>query len=123
MANSEPSFTSNQLAADRTWLAQERTLMAWVRTATSMISFGFTIFKFFEDRPPNPRAILTSRDFAILMIGSGVIALILATIQRIVDNKSMEDQTSRKRFSAAFLVAILIAVVGSIALVSAIFYK
>ena len=29
--------------------------MAWVRTATSLISFGFTIFKFFqflrEDRP------------------------------------------------------------------------
>jgi putative membrane protein len=36
------------LAVDRTWLAHERTLMAWVRTATSMISFGFTIYKFFQ---------------------------------------------------------------------------
>ena len=32
----------------RTFLATERTLMAWVRTSLSMISFGFTIVKFFE---------------------------------------------------------------------------
>ena len=38
---------NNQLALDRTRLAYERTLMAWVRTATSLISFGFTIYKFF----------------------------------------------------------------------------
>lgn len=39
---------STHLALDRTWLAHERTLMAWVRTATSMISFGFAIYKFFQ---------------------------------------------------------------------------
>ena len=36
------------LALDRTRLAHERTLMAWVRTAVSLISFGFTIYKFFQ---------------------------------------------------------------------------
>ena len=35
---------ATKLAVDRTRLAYERTLMAWVRTATSLISFGFTIF-------------------------------------------------------------------------------
>ncbi len=40
--------TGTRLAVDRTRLAHERTLMAWVRTATSLISFGFTIYKFFE---------------------------------------------------------------------------
>ena len=39
---------STKLAVDRTRLAHERTLMAWVRTATSLISFGFTIYKFFQ---------------------------------------------------------------------------
>ena len=38
--------SSTRLAVDRTRLAHERTLMAWVRTATSLISFGFTIYKF-----------------------------------------------------------------------------
>jgi Domain of unknown function (DUF202) len=37
-----------RLAVERTRLAYERTLMAWVRTATALISFGFTIYKFFE---------------------------------------------------------------------------
>ena len=36
------------LAVTRTIVALDRTLMAWIRTATSLISFGFTIYKFFE---------------------------------------------------------------------------
>jgi putative membrane protein len=122
MTNSEPTFTNNQLAADRTWMAQERTLMAWVRTATSMISFGFTISKFFEGRPPNPNAILSSRDFAILMIGIGVIALVTATIQRFVEVREMRGQTSRRRFSTSFVLSILIAGLGLIALASTLFH-
>jgi uncharacterized membrane protein YidH (DUF202 family) len=39
---------ATELAVERTWLAYERTLMAWVRTATSMISVGFSIYKFFQ---------------------------------------------------------------------------
>ena len=38
----------DMLALDRNKLAAERTLMAWVRTALSMISFGFTIYKFLQ---------------------------------------------------------------------------
>jgi hypothetical protein len=45
--------TSNELAADRTDMAlsrtltaADRTLMVWIRTRLSMLSFGFTIYKF-----------------------------------------------------------------------------
>ena len=49
MSNSVPSLdTGTKLALDRTWLAHERTMLAWVRTAASLISFGFTIYKFFQ---------------------------------------------------------------------------
>ena len=44
----KPLDAGTRLAVERTRLAHERTLMAWVRTATSLISFGFTIYKFFE---------------------------------------------------------------------------
>ena len=37
-----------RLAYDRTRLAFERTMLAWVRTAASLITFGFTVYKFFE---------------------------------------------------------------------------
>ena len=43
-----PLDTSTRLAIERTRLANERTLMAWIRTCTSLIAFGFTIFKVFQ---------------------------------------------------------------------------
>jgi len=75
---------SNELAMDRTWLAHERTLMAWVRTATSMISFGFTIYKFFQFETEKAQAlrhgIFSPRDFALIMVGIGLVSLLTATI-------------------------------------------
>jgi putative membrane protein len=41
-------LTTTDLAVERSRMAAERTLMAWIRTSLSMISFGFTIFKFFQ---------------------------------------------------------------------------
>lgn len=38
----------SDLGAMRTIMAADRTLMAWVRTSLSMLSFGFTIYKFLE---------------------------------------------------------------------------
>jgi len=74
-----------RLALDRTALAHERTLMAWVRTAVSLISFGFTIYKFFnfelQSRPPLQGEILGPRGFAFIMIAVGVFALIVAMFQ------------------------------------------
>ncbi|MDH5246777.1 MAG: DUF202 domain-containing protein, partial [Betaproteobacteria bacterium] len=36
------------LAVERTRVAYERTMMAWIRTATALITFGFSVYKFFE---------------------------------------------------------------------------
>jgi len=40
--------TATKLAYDRTRLAYENTMMSWVRTATSLITFGFSVYKFFQ---------------------------------------------------------------------------
>ena len=73
-----------KLSIERTCLAHERTLMAWVRTATSLISFGFTIYKFFqylrESKTATPQGLIGPREFALMMITIGIVALILATI-------------------------------------------
>jgi len=45
----ERSLDANtRLAAERNRLALERTLMAWTRTSTSLIAFGFTIYQIFR---------------------------------------------------------------------------
>jgi putative membrane protein len=61
-------------------------MMAWIRTATSLISFGFTIYKFFEldlRRPASGTRIsaIGPREFALMIISTGLVALILAGIQ------------------------------------------
>ena len=77
--------TNTRLAVDRTRLAHERTMMAWVRTATSLISFGFTIYKFFEqarrNEPPETAHLLTARAVGLVMIGLGVGGLVLAILE------------------------------------------
>jgi inner membrane protein YidH len=40
--------SADDMARTRTVQAADRTLMAWIRTALSMISFGFTIYKFLQ---------------------------------------------------------------------------
>ena len=114
---------STELSVDRTWLAHERTLMAWVRTAVSMISFGFTIYKFFQfeaGRTLPARGLLTPREFALIMIGIGLVALVMATISHRKDVRGLAQHLERRR-SIAELVAALVGLFGIAALLSALF--
>ena len=68
--------SGTRLAIDRTRLAYERTMMAWIRTAASLITFGFTIYKFFQleikASAPNPNHLVGPRGFALIMISIGM---------------------------------------------------
>src|SRR5262245_28788259 len=74
--------TNTELAIERTRLAYERTLMAWIRTATALISFGFTIYKFFDfsGAKIDHRHVITPRLFAMIMIAVGLVALALSAV-------------------------------------------
>ena len=91
------SSSSTDLAVERTRLAHDRTLMAWVRTSASLISFGFTIYKFFqymqEKGQPAEDRIFGPREFALSLIFIGLFALVLATIQN-----RREMQVLRKHY-------------------------
>ncbi len=90
---------ATRLAVDRTRLAHERTLMAWVRTATSLISFGFTIYKFFQfeqGRPPDAGSLIRGAWIRALMIATGLVALLLSdalpdAVQLVLDKPFTED--------------------------------
>jgi putative membrane protein len=118
-----PIDTGTRLAVDRTWLAHERTMLAWVRTAASLISFGFTIYKFFQleisksvDRPD---PLIGARGFALILITTGIGSLVLAFIEH---RQSM--RTMRATFgdimpkSVAGLVAFVVGGLGILTIVA-----
>jgi len=111
---------STLLAVDRTRLAHERTLMAWVRTATSMISFGFTIAKLVPDRDVTRGAwILDTHTFASIMIAVALVALTFAAVQH---RREMSRLRARYPdsvpYSNAMFVASLVAGFGLLAFVA-----
>jgi inner membrane protein YidH len=104
------------LAIDRTRLASERSLMAWVRTALSMLTFGFTIYKFLqyireESRVPLPRP-QAPRNLALALVGVGTFALIMASIQHWKYVRKLSAVQPEKPWDLAFLVACLLALLG-----------
>jgi len=48
-----PLDDSTRLDFERTRASYEQTLMSWIRTATSLITFGFSIYKFFQIEAPS----------------------------------------------------------------------
>lgn len=113
------------LAADRTRLAFERTMMAWVRTATSLITFGFTVYKFFQfeagSREP-VQHLIGPREFALIMISIGILSLLLATLQQRQSMRSLRAHYVGMRIprSLAALVGAMIGLLGVLALLAVI---
>lgn len=108
-----PADLGTDLAYDRTKLAHERTLMAWVRTATSLISFGFTIYKFFDEvAPAHPHTGFGSRPFALAMISIGLVSLLLACVQHMRSIRALNQHLAPTPHSLALPIAALIGALG-----------
>ena len=76
--------TNTKLALARTRAAYDRTMMAWIRTATSLITFGFAIFKFFQlelGQREHEGRLIGARGFAVLMVGIGLISLLMGALE------------------------------------------
>ena len=113
------------LALDRTRMAAERTLMAWVRTALSMISFGFTIYKFlqvFQEQSKVPGLLPQApRNVGLTLIGIGTFALTIACVQHWNYIKKLRPDQPYKPWDLTFIVACLIGLLGFLMFGSIIF--
>ena len=111
-----PADAGTRLAVVRTFAALDRTLMAWVRTATSLISFGFSIYKvfqtLFESEAVTDRHFLGPRGVALIMIALGVGGLLMATVEY---RQQMRDMLDEYRQFGPFRRSPAFAVAGSIA--------
>lgn len=117
--------TANELAGDRTDLAVDRTvmaagrnLMAWVRTALSMISFGFTIYKFLQAATKGAEVGLMRaegpRRLGLFLIALGVISVIMRSVEyfQTVNRLNKLYGTRHKELNFTFGVGILIGLLG-----------
>jgi putative membrane protein len=104
-----PAKTANEVALERTTLADERTdlavvrtllaldrtLMAWVRTATSLISFGFTIYKVFQQLRSEVTTgphLLEPRGVALILMALGVGGLFFAILDYRRQTKALQER-------------------------------
>jgi putative membrane protein len=116
----EKISAATKLAVDRTRLAYERTLMAWIRTAISLITFGFTIYKFFQiEGAGKQHGVISATEFSVLMIVFGLVCLLMATLEHRRDlNVLRAEYPELPPRSLARVLAALISVLGILALVT-----
>ena len=111
----ESSATNVQaeLAKERNRAAAERTLMAWIRTCLSLISFGFGID--------------TTRFSAVLglaLVGLGTYAMIVSASEHAKELRYItrpEGYVYRQRRSLALTVAVCLVCIGVLAFVAILF--
>jgi putative membrane protein len=110
-----PLDASTKLAIERTRVAYERTMMAWVRTATSLITFGFTIYKFFQLELHGSLVStyrIGPREFGLTLVSLGLISLILATWENSRYMKALRAEYPDLPYSIATALAALIFALG-----------
>ena len=108
-----------ELAFNRTWLAEERTILAWVRTATSLITFGFAIFSFFvmPSGAGYRASTIGPRIFALALVCLGLVALLGAAVQRHQAVGTMKRAfPGMSRLSMGAIVGVLVGALGLLAL-------
>lgn len=128
----DTKLTSNELATERTdWalkrtlMALERSLMAWLRTAISLISFGFTIFKFLDALQKKGTVLMqehAARNLGLFLILLGMGFLILGMVEFKIAQKLLIDKTERVfPVSVTLLAAVGVLLVGLFMLINMFF--
>jgi putative membrane protein len=114
---------ATELAKERNRAAEERTLMAWIRTALALIGFGFGIDRIvatiYQAVGQTFNPLQLTRILGLSFVALGTFAMLVAALnhrhqlQRIQRN----DLVYRSRQSPSLIVAYILTVLGSIAFV------
>jgi uncharacterized membrane protein YidH (DUF202 family) len=115
----------NLLSLERTRLAADRMVMAWIRTAFSLITFGFAVVTFFEFLRERSTVVSrslvgTPRALGLLPIGLGTASLRAGAREyRQLLVRLRELGIAQRASVAAVTVAILVGPFGALAFVGA----
>jgi inner membrane protein YidH len=121
-----PKSITNELAKERSREAADRTLMAWIRTALSLIGFGFAIASFRDILLEGGLIRNPHKDFngplvfGLSFVSLGVLGLLAATLQHwnVLQHLKREDFTYTGFRPLAFVTAILLMLIGLFAFIA-----
>lgn len=123
-----PLDVNTHFAWMRTRLSIDRTFLAWTRTATSLIGFGFTIYQFLDKielgaaprfKPDTPR------NFGLAFIATGLLAMAIGWWQhqreiRYLGSEEYTDVGWRPglpQFRGPNLIALVVSIIGLVTFV------
>lgn len=98
-------------------LANERTFLAWVRTAVAIIGLGFVVSRFAlylrslaAGQSPVPVTTSRSALLGTILVGLGALTVLLALLRYLVNRREIEQDTYRPARWLDIAIAVLIAV-------------
>jgi putative membrane protein len=119
MRADNPGRDATDMAVDRTVMAADRSLMAWVRTGLSLITFGFTIYKFLEFSKAQLQAsgkalgtIPSTRAIGLFLIGVGILSLVLGTVENVATIRRLRERHELEHPRYALLMAGILTLFG-----------
>jgi putative membrane protein len=108
--------SSDGLACRRTQMAADRTLLAWVRTGMSFISFGFTLYKILDaagKAVPSAVSLLKVRPLGMLLLFMGTVPLAVAMIEYYKTTLDLGGSKKEALLSGPFVLGASILVLGT----------
>ena len=108
-------------------MAADRTLMAWIRTSVSMISFGFSIYKFFQyllesNLTAGHLQHNAPRNFGIVLVALGMLLLDLAIVEYFLFLRNLSRETGHKYpISTTLIAALILTIMGILVLINLLF--
>jgi putative membrane protein len=113
-------LSSTALSVERTRIAYQRTIMASLRTSTSLITFGFAIYKFFQIDllgAAEPRHVIGPREFGMAMIVIALLSLSVGWLEYRRDTGRLRAAYPELPRSLAGVTAGFVAALGTLALI------
>jgi uncharacterized membrane protein YidH (DUF202 family) len=110
----------------RTAFSSEQTLMSWMRTSVSLLTFGFSVAKFFhylEEQGEVIRFSAGPRRLGLVLIGLGILALVLATVEHGQRLRALQKQGMPKisQYLLPFGTSVVLLAIGIVAFISVYF--
>lgn len=119
MTDSAPPAKSHlglpsDLGTMRTIMAADRTLMAWVRTSLSMLSFGFTIYKFLETAVKEDVVARTNspQQVGLFLAGVGTASMVLGVVSYWTTLKDLRRTEDFRLGRPTLLISVIMMLAG-----------